>query len=197
MTSKIVERSIEAQVWGDHTYAELTQIINAAYEECVKWKRNLFMFPTGKIGNEFIDEMTRLFHECVNDSPLKILSLKMLMIMPCLLLQKPNRISKSKENFNALKRRFLLWKNGDFDALVREARYLQSQLVFRPGTRTFEEKAQQFNGLMTRGKIVPALRLLNDIDSSGVLNLTKETMTTLQTKHPEGQDRHEEYICLL
>ncbi len=130
----------------------------------------------------------------VNDSPQKKLPLKILMIMPCLLLQKPSRNSKSKDNSDALKRRFQQSKNGDFDALIREARYLQTQLVFRQGNRTFEEKAKHFNDLMTKGKVVAALRLLDDIESSGVLNLTKETLTTLQTKHPNGQECHEEYL---
>ena len=184
----------EPQVWGEHTYTELTQIIDSAYEECVKWKRNLFMLPTGRIGNEIVDEMTRLIDEWINDSPLKQLSLKALMIMPCLLLQKPSRNSKSKDNSDALKRRFQLWKSGDFDALIREARYLQSQLSFRSGTQSFEEKAKRFNDLMLKGKIGPALRLLNDIESSGVLNLTKETLTSLQAKHPNGEDRHDDFL---
>ena len=194
LTSIIIERSNESQVWADHTYAELTQIIDSAYEECVKWKRNLFMLPTGKIGNQFVDEMTRLIHEWVNDSPLKKISLKALMIMPCLLLQKPSRNSKSKDNSDALKRRFLLWKSGDFDALIREARYLQSQLSFRPGTKSFEEKAKRFNDLMLKGKVGPAIRLLNEIESSGVLNLTKETLSSLQAKHPKGEDSHDEFL---
>ena len=48
------------------------------------------------------------------------------MIMPSLLLQKCSRNSKDKDHTESLKRRLKLWKEGEFDGLVREVRLIQS-----------------------------------------------------------------------
>ena len=63
-------------IWGDLSIEDVNQVVNATYEECVKWKRNLFMLPSGKIGKDYIDECIRLIHEWVNNSPLHDISLK-------------------------------------------------------------------------------------------------------------------------
>ena len=50
------------------------------------------------------------------------------MIMPSLLLQKTSLSSKSKENSEALKRRFLLLKNKQLDQLMFERKTIQDRL---------------------------------------------------------------------
>ena len=50
------------------------------------------------------------------------------MIMPSLLLQKTSLSSKSKENSEALKRRFLLLKNKQLDQLVFERKTIHDRL---------------------------------------------------------------------
>ena len=106
--------------WGNHESDTFEKNLNNAYEKIVHWKKNIFLLPSGKAGKEFIDEMTRLVGEWNNDSPLKLISLKALMVMPCLLLQKPSKTSKAKDHLLALERRLLLWKNGDIEELVHE-----------------------------------------------------------------------------
>ena len=49
---------------------DLKQSVSAIYEVLVKWKRNLFMFPSGKRGEDYFDEYTRLIHKCVNTNQL-------------------------------------------------------------------------------------------------------------------------------
>ena len=49
---------------------DLKQSVSAIYEVLVKWKRNLSMFPSGKIGEDYFDECTRLIHKCVNTNQL-------------------------------------------------------------------------------------------------------------------------------
>ena len=181
-------------IWGNLFIEDVNQIVNAAYDECVKWKRNLFMLPSGKIGKDYIDECIRLIHEWVNNSPLHDISLKALMIMPSLLLQKPNKTSKAKEHSELLKSRFVKWKNGDFDSLVREVRYIQSNLRFQQYNQTFEDISKRFHNLMIAGKVNAALRLLSEVDSKGILKLTEENLKLLQQKHPVGDEKHDELL---
>ena len=54
------------------------------------------------------------------------ISLKLVMIMPGLLLQKPSFKSTSKEHALCLARRLQLWEQGDFDELLRECRTIQT-----------------------------------------------------------------------
>jgi len=115
-------------VWGSLSLDDVKLIFNAVYEEVAHWRRNLFLLPTGKAGKDFIDECTRLIHEWTNNSPLRDISIKALMVMPSLLLQKPSRTSKAKEHGELLQKRLIQWKDGDIDSLVREVRFIQSSL---------------------------------------------------------------------
>ncbi len=117
----------EFAVWGLLSLSNISQVINAIYEEVVFWKRNLFMLPSGKVGKEYVEECSRLINEWVNDGPLRLVAIKALMIMPSLLLQKPSRTSKSKEHAEKLRKRMDLWKSGNLDELVREVRFIQSR----------------------------------------------------------------------
>ena len=49
---------------------DLKQSISTIYEVLVKRKRNLSMFPSGKKGEDYIDEYTRLIHKYVNTNQL-------------------------------------------------------------------------------------------------------------------------------
>ena len=65
---------------------DLQQVVFSTYGEAIKWKRKLFMLPSGKTSKEYIDECTRLILEWVHDSQLQGIAIKALMIMPSLLL---------------------------------------------------------------------------------------------------------------
>ena len=97
---------------------DLQQVVSSTYEETIKWKRNLFMLPSGIVGKEHIDECTRLILEWVNDNQLQSIGIKALMIMASLLLQKCSKNSKAMDHTESLKRKLKLWKEGDFDGLV-------------------------------------------------------------------------------
>ena len=177
-------------IWGSLSLEDVTQVISAIYEEAVYWKRNLFKLPSGKPGKEYIDECTRLVQEWINNSQLKLISLKALMIMPSILLQKPSKNSKAKQHSESLRKRLDLWKSGDFDSLVKEVRFVQSKLKFQKHSRDIENIAKRFNNLMLAGKINAALRLLSDSDSCGILPLNDQTMNLLHSKHPQAEDQH-------
>ena len=75
-------------IWGPWNEKDLKQIINSCYKESTKWRRNLFLLPSGSTGKQFITEMTRLISEWNKSSPMYEIALISVMIMPSLLLQK-------------------------------------------------------------------------------------------------------------
>ena len=112
------------------------------------------------------------------------------MIMPSFLLQIRSRHSKAKYHTESMKRRLKLWKEGDFDGLVREVRFIQSKLIYQNSPRSIELMAKKFNNFMLSGKVNTALRLLSDTDSAGILPTTKQTIDLLKEKHPVGASKY-------
>ena len=97
--------------------------MNAIYEEIVFWRKNIFKLPSGAAGKNFIREMTRLIESWIGvDNYLFSIALKALMVMPALILQKPTRKSNAKQHSQYLVKRLELWKEGQFDELLREGR---------------------------------------------------------------------------
>ena len=113
-----VQPSTEIKILGNLSITDLQQVVSSTYEEAIKWKRNLFMLPSGIVGKEYIDECTHLILEWVNDNQLQSIGIKALMIMPSLLSQKCYKNSKAMDHTESLKRRLKLSKEGDFDGLV-------------------------------------------------------------------------------
>ena len=100
------------------------------------------MLPSGKVGKEYTDECTRLILEWANDRQLQGIAIKALMIMPSLLSRKCSRNSKAKDQTESLKRRLKLWKEGDFDGIVREVRFIQYKLIFQNSPTSIELMAK-------------------------------------------------------
>ena len=67
------------------------------------------MFPTGRVGKDYIDEITRLLNAWIQDSVMKHITLKVIMVMQSLILQKPSRNSKAKDHSETLWQRMILW----------------------------------------------------------------------------------------
>ena len=71
--------------------------LEEAHNQIVYWRKNIFMVLTGAAGKKFIDEITRLLHLLTSNMPLKNVVLKVIHVIPALLLQKPNKTSKVKD----------------------------------------------------------------------------------------------------
>ncbi|MEM7298736.1 MAG: C2H2-type zinc finger protein [Bacteroidota bacterium] len=174
-------------IWGAHTAEDLKQIISAAYEEIVHWKKNLFLVPSGAAGKKFVKESARLVDVFNSDAVMAEFSIKVLMIMPLLLLQKPNFKSKSKLHAECLARRLSKWEDGDLDALLLEGRTIQKKLKENESRNASNNNlARHFTNFMLRGQTTAAMRLLDSTDSVGVLTLNDEIMEELKVKHPEA-----------
>ena len=66
-------------------------------------------------------------NEWLQESPLKDIAFKAIMVMPNLLLQKPSKNSKAKDHLKALERRLQSWISGDLLEL-KEAETIQKSL---------------------------------------------------------------------
>ena len=64
--------------------------------------------------------------------------------MPCLLLQKPSKDSKSKDRAISLKRRMLAWLNGDFLELLKECETIQKRIKVTIPKNTTEAVSKKF-----------------------------------------------------
>ena len=180
---------------GHHTKEDLEQIMSAIYDEIVFWRKNLFLLPIGHCGKLFISEMTRLINAWNNNSTnLKPISLKALMIMPALLMQKPSYKSKSKHHTASLNRRMNLWLKGDFDTLIKEARAIQGKLTTYKKYQNNEQLSKGFSNLMLKGKVNAALKLLDQQGSAGILPLSDEVLRDLQEKHPPAYPADESVL---
>eukprot|EP00794_Sanderia_malayensis_P000835 gene836-131_t len=162
--------------------------ISNAYENIVYWKKNMFLLPSGKSGNDFIDEMTTLICESNNNSPVKPIALKALMVIPCLLLKKPSRTSKAKDHLTAFERRLTLWKDGDIKELVHEAETIENQLLFNGNKTSIADISNSFRNFIMKGEINSALRLLSDNMQNGILPLDTKTLNLLKKKHPPPEN---------
>ena len=169
--------------------------IEAAYNEVVHWRRNLFMVPSGKVGKRFVSLLATLWQAYAEASALESVAFKAAMVMQALLLQKPSLGSKAKDHVACLERRLKAWDLGLVDDLVREGRVLQAHLQ-RVRSATQASLSTSFSRLMFQGKVRAAVRLLAKNSSGGVLDLDAvmpdgETVReNLKSKHPPGQPLH-------
>ena len=157
-----------------------TSTIINAYDEIILWKKNVFLVLYGKIGREFIEQLTIHINQWNN----KHIALKAFFVLLAVGLQKPGLKSKAKDH--CLKNRLLLWKNGEIDTLLNEGRIIQSR-IGKGKKSVLPNKAKVFAKLVMEGQINSAMCFLNDDISGDVLPLTDDGMLQLQERHPEVQ----------
>ena len=73
---------------NDDTKSIFMTEINDAYEKMTIWRKNLFQLPKGRHGKKICNEMTKQIDLWCINSPFRKISMKCLMIMPNLLLQR-------------------------------------------------------------------------------------------------------------
>ena len=97
-------------LWGSLNADDFSHALEGTYSEVVHWRLNNFKVPAGKNGKEFVRELSNLFSAFASASSMESIALKATVIMPILLLQKPNRRSKTKDHVACLGRRLRAWK---------------------------------------------------------------------------------------
>ena len=185
--------------WGNTDSSSFCKSIKAVYEEVTHWRKNSFQVPFGNAGKSFVAELARLYKAFASGSALEPIALMATIVLPILLLQRPHRRSKAKENASCLVRRLELWKDGDLEALTSEGRAIQRRLprVSRKDSTNEEKLARKFANLMFQGKTHAALDLLANRGKGGLLQLEQlinqddpysaSVREVLASKHPPGQ----------
>jgi len=82
-----VNNTHETFYWGNKRGLDFTIDLNFAYEKIVHWRQNLFLVPSGQSGKKFIREVTRLINSWVDNSSIKGIAFKAIMVMPALSFQ--------------------------------------------------------------------------------------------------------------
>ena len=88
--------------WGNLTGEDFSHVVRSAYSEIVHWRRNVFMVPSGKVGKEFVRELTNLFSAYAHASALEGIAFEAAMVACSLLPQKPYPTSKCSDHISAL-----------------------------------------------------------------------------------------------
>ena len=122
------------------------------------------MIPYGKQGKLFIKDLTHLFHLYSEDSAMECIALKVALVFPILVLQKPHRRSKVKDHLNALEWWLKLWNDGLFEDLLKEGNTIQEKFS---RCRQFKKTdlVSLFSCFMFEDKVKDALHVLNESGS--------------------------------
>ena len=155
--------SIHEATWGSLKGEDIIKSVNLAYSKIVKWRKNLFKVPTGKVGQEFIEEVTKVLSFFVSGSHFESIALTMVMII------------------FPLAERLVLWKSGDISTLLRQGTKIQDRLKAPKADERHHEKV--FCRLMLQGKVSAALRWISS-QKSGVLDINEDVIGCLKEKHP-------------
>ena len=137
-----------------------TTNINKVYEEMVTWRKNHFILPTGKAGKAFIALITEWLGNFNNGNTFQGIAMKVVMVLPNLLLQKPSAKSKAKDHSKALEERLKMWKDGNIQDLLRDCKAVQTKLKSGKKKTTIDI-TRIFSKLIFEGKIGAALKFFD------------------------------------
>ena len=128
-------------------------IIENAYDEISKWRKNTFLVPLGKTGKEFIGNWRELTNKWNNGSEMEFIALKVAIVLLALCLQKPGPKSKLKDHQDCLAKRLVLWKKGEVETIVREGRMIQRCLGNSRRATDPTDRAKIFANLVMTGQV--------------------------------------------
>ena len=189
---------MQSACWGDSPIAKFDEDAKTCYKEIVKWRKNLFLLPSGKVGKEFILEMKRIIDLFVNKTPYYHVAMNALMVIIPLLLQKPSKSSKTADHVKYLAKRLVLWKEGNILDILKEDKVIQDRLNKVKVKQDPDKARKVFVKLMLQGKVSSALRWLDSECSKGAVAIDEEVIdqlkkasfctTLLKFKSPETED---------
>ena len=152
-----------------------TYAINEAYNEVVYWRKNLFLVSYGKLGKDFIDELTSLMNDWNYETERQHVALKAFFLLQTVGVQKPGPKSKAKDHQECLKNQLEMWKKAQIDMLMREGRFIQAKLP-KTTSRKTQDQARIFANLIMEGQIKSTIRFPDKDGNHGVPSLMEEIM---------------------
>ena len=187
-----IRERIDNATWGDLRGREIQEAVDCAFLEVVRWRRNLFKLPTGKAGEDFIEELTRMLDRFASGTVFEPFALTLASIMFPLLLQKPSINSKTRDHVRYLEKRLVLWKSGKLRDLIEEGRAIQKRFSRKKKANHMKQE-QRFITLMEQGKVSAALRCIGS-QQTGLLDVSPEVLQDLKSKHPEPREANAEAL---
>ena len=163
-----------------------TDTIQIIYENIITWKKNLFKVPTGSAGKNYIKLLTAWITKFNKGTSFQGLVMKVVMILPNLIHQKPSATSESKDHTKALVHRLQKWNDGMIKELWDENQIIQKKLTSKP-PRSSDDISRVFSKLMFEGKVTQALKFLDESANNLVLPPTTEVVEKLRSLHPDSQ----------
>ena len=109
-----------------------------------------------------------------------------------LLLQKPAKNSRAKDNNRYLEKRLKWWKNGDLQLLINEANEIQKRLTEALSIHK-KDVTKRFTEAILNGKLSQATNMINR-DSGGLLDVNEDVVRALQAKHPKAEIAPEDIL---
>ena len=134
------------------------------------------MLPTGRAGENYIDAIKRLLNGWIQDSAMKHITFKAIMVMPSPVLQKPNCNSKPKDHSEALRQKMILWQSGDSLQLFKEEETIQKGLKDSTKPKSIAQLIKKFVEYENKGNINSAIKLLSNNVENGILPLNNTTL---------------------
>ena len=132
----------------------------------------------------FIRELTSWLEHFNRESEYKSIALKVYIILPSLLLQKPTRNSKVKDLTKKLEEQLSTWKGGRIMDLVKEGRIIQER-IRSSCQQVSKDYAKIFANLMMQGRVSSALKILTSDPRVGVHKISGDFINALKQKHPK------------
>ena len=157
--------------------------LEKAYGVIRSRSQTLFKLPTGRAGNKFQDEMTRVLSIYIDGTHGSQNAPDPFFILAALMFQKPSTSSKTKDNVNALQRRFELWCEGNNKELIKESKLMQKRMPKGNSNTSESTILQNFTKAVTSSNVVLAGKLIDATTSSSV-EPTPEVINQLKKKTP-------------
>ena len=152
------------------------------------------MLPTGEAGKDYIDEITRLLNEWIQDSAMKQIPCNVIMVMPSLILQKPSRNSKAKDHSEAIQRRMILWQSGDLLQLFKEAETIEKGQKDSIKQKSIAQLSKKFVEYVNKGNINSAIKRLSNDMESDILPLNDITLNLLKQKYSCESEADKQFL---
>ena len=153
--------------------------VEKAYGVIRSMSHTLFRLPTGRAGNRFLDEMSRVLNIYIDGTHGSQNALYAFFILPALMLQKPSKNSKTKDNVNALQRRFELWCEGKVRELIKESKLLQKRMSKGKSNTSESTILRNYTNAVTSGNVGLAGKLIDGTTWSS-LEPTPEVINQLK-----------------
>lgn len=184
------DRALDDYTWVDRSAEAITPLMEAAYQEMMHWRPNLFVPPVGNAANDLVNEMTQWITNFIEKT-----AFERIFLHPHLVLQLPaSRLAAAK--CKAMSRRMEMWGAGKIEDLLEEGRAIQERVST---TQNDTGKKNGFVRLILSCQSSAAMRLLRKGSSKMVLSLDdclegETERDILHDKHPSPTDANSDFI---